>query len=84
MDDGLILAPLALVLALPAWPGLAAYLLCVGQTGWLLRQVGTFHWLTALLYPTPLVFYFVVFTRSVWRAKRGRPVEWKGRQIRAD
>jgi len=80
---GLMLAPLAVVLGAFQWPGLVAYVLCAMQVGWMLRQVGSFHWLTALLYPVPLVFYFVVFTRSVWRAKRGQHVEWKGRQIRA-
>ena len=60
-----------------------AYFVCAGQVGWLLRAVGTFHWATALLYPLPLVFYFLVFTRSAWKAKLGRHVEWKGRQIRA-
>lgn len=81
---GLMLAPLGLVLAGFGWPGWLTYGLCAAQVGWLLRQVGTFHWLTALLYPVPLVFYFAVFTRSVMRAKRGQNVEWKGRQIRAD
>lgn len=80
---GLMLAPLTLALESIRWPGLVAYLLCGGQVGWMLRRVGTFHWLTALLYPAPLVFYFLVFARSVWRAKRGQHVEWKGRQIRA-
>jgi 4,4'-diaponeurosporenoate glycosyltransferase len=80
---GLMLAPLAVVLGTFQWPGLVTCALCAGQVGWMLRQVGSFHWLTALLYPAPLVFYFVVFTRSVWRAKRGQDVEWKGRQIRA-
>lgn len=80
---GLMLAPLALALDGIDWPGIVAYTLCAGQVGWLLRQVGTFHWLTALLYPAPLVFYFAVFTRSVLRAKRGQTVEWKGRHIHA-
>ena len=36
---------------------------------------------TALLYPVPLGFYFVVFTRSILRSRR--QVTWKGRTIRA-
>lgn len=80
---GLMLAPLVLVLDGFRWPGLVAWALCSAQVGWLLRQIGSFHWLTALLYPVPLMFYFVVFARSVWRAKSGKTVEWKGRQIRA-
>ena len=80
---GLMLAPLALALDGFLWSGLVAYTFCAGQVGLMLRQVGAFHWLTALLYPAPLVFYFALFTRSVLRAKRGQTVEWKGRQIRA-
>jgi 4,4'-diaponeurosporenoate glycosyltransferase len=48
-----------------------------------LRRVGTFHWLTAILFPAPLIFYFIIFTRSVWRAARKQPVDWKGRKIHA-
>ena len=63
---------------------LGAYLLCGTQIGWLLRRVGTFHWSMALFYPVPLIFYFVVFTRSMQRSRRKQTVAWKGRQIRAD
>lgn len=80
---GLMLAPLGLVLHGPHWSGVMVYALCAAQVGWMLRRVGTFHWLTVSLYPVPLAFYFVVFTRSVSRAARKQTVEWKGRQIRA-
>ena len=63
---------------------LGVYALCVAQVSWLLRRVGTFHWLTAVLYPVPLIFYFVVFTRSVLRRRDQQTVAWKGRRIRAD
>jgi 4,4'-diaponeurosporenoate glycosyltransferase len=63
---------------------LAVYLLGVMQVGWLLGRVGSYWWLTALLYPLPLIFYFVVFTRSVRRARGKQTVTWKGREIRAD
>ena len=58
------------------------YLLCAVQVGWFSRQVGSFHWFSALLYPLPLVFFFAVFTRSAMRS--GKAVRWKGREIRAD
>jgi len=58
------------------------YLLCVAQVGWFGRQVGAFRWFTALLYPVPLIFFFVVFFWSVLRS--GRTVTWKGREIHAD
>ena len=60
----------------------AVYLLCAGQVAWFSRQIGSFHWYTALLYPVPLVFFFVVFAWSVLRS--GKRVSWKGREIRAD
>lgn len=63
---------------------LAVYLLGVMQVGWLLGRIGSYWWLTALLYPGPLIFYFVVFTRSVRRARGKQTVTWKGREIRAD
>jgi 4,4'-diaponeurosporenoate glycosyltransferase len=58
------------------------YLLCAAQVGWIGRQVGAFRWFSALLYPVPLIFFFVVFFWSVLHS--GRTVIWKGREIRAD
>lgn len=81
---GLMTVPLGLTFAGEPLPWLAAYGLCVAQIVWLLRCVGTFHWITALLYPAPLIFYFVVFTRSVRRSRSRQTVTWKGRQISAD
>lgn len=68
MDHGLLWGP--------------AYLACAAQVAWFSRQIGSFRWLTALLYPLPLLFFFVVFARSALRS--GKQVSWKGRQIRAD
>ena len=48
----------------------------------MLKRVGSFSWLTALLYPVPLVFYLAVFVRSLRRS--GKEVTWKGREFRAD
>jgi 4,4'-diaponeurosporenoate glycosyltransferase len=60
----------------------AVYLLCAAQVAWFGRQVGAFRWLSSLLYPLPLIFFFAVFARSM--ARSGRRVSWKGREIRAD
>ncbi len=60
----------------------ALYLLCAAQVGWFSRQIGAFRWFTALLYPVPLIFFFVIFARSA--ARSGKQVTWKGREIRAD
>lgn len=81
---GLMTAPLGLVFSDRPLLWLAAYGLCAAQVAWLLRCVGTFRWITSLLYPAPLIFYFVIFTRSVLRSRDNQTVVWKGRQIRAD
>jgi 4,4'-diaponeurosporenoate glycosyltransferase len=58
-----------------------AYGLVVGQLWWMLRRIGSFGLSTALLFPLPLAFFLVVFTRStLLTAVRGR-VTWKGREI---
>jgi 4,4'-diaponeurosporenoate glycosyltransferase len=76
-------APLGLALAgkPPLW--LSAYGLCAAQVSWMLRCMGAFHWSAALFYPVPLIFYFVVFARSICRSRSKQTVAWKGRQIRA-
>ncbi len=81
---GLMTVPLGLAFAGQPQLWLGAYALCAAQVAWLLCCVGTFHWSAALLYPAPLIFYFVVFTRSVLRSRNKQTVAWKGRQISAD
>ncbi|MCX7721653.1 MAG: glycosyltransferase family 2 protein [Verrucomicrobiae bacterium] len=58
------------------------YLACAAQVWAFARLLGSFRWCTALLYPVPLLFFFVVFTRAKLRS--GKPVNWKGRIIHAD
>jgi 4,4'-diaponeurosporenoate glycosyltransferase len=79
---GLVFAPIGIAVRNQPLVWLAVYALCAAQVGWLLRRVGTFHWSVAMLYPVFVVFFFVVFARSVLRS--GRTVSWKGRNIRAD
>jgi len=79
---GLMLAPLG-GLATGDWPRWgAAYLLCALQVAWFSRLVGAFRWFTAVLYPVPLIFFFLVFAWSVLNS--GKRVRWKGREILAD
>ena len=59
-----------------------AYLLCAAQVAWFSRRAGAFRWFTAVLYPVPLIFFFVVFAWSMLRS--GKRVQWKGREILAD
>lgn len=79
---GLMLAPIGWTVTGDSLAWGAAYLLCGAQVGWYSRQIGAFRWITALLYPVPLMFFFVVFARSALRS--GKQVTWKGREIRAD
>jgi 4,4'-diaponeurosporenoate glycosyltransferase len=79
---GLMLAPLGWAVFGGALPWGAVYLSCAAQVGWLVRPVGAFRWYSALLYPVPLVFFFLVFALSALRS--GKAVSWKGREIRAD
>lgn len=81
--SGLVMATGNLLLAKDAPICFLVYAVYAAQVAWLLRRVGTFHWATALLFPAPLIFYFVIFARSVWRAARKQPVDWKGRKIHA-
>ncbi len=78
---GLMLAPVGWLITGDSLSWSAVYLCCVSQVAWFSRQIGGFRWFSALLYPLPLVFFFVVFTRSAMRS--GKSVSWKGREIRA-
>ncbi len=79
---GLMFAPLGWLMTGDELRWGAVYLLCAAQVAWFSRQVGAFRWFSALLYPLPLVFFFVIFAWSA--ARSGRQVTWKGREIRAD
>lgn len=79
---GLMLAPFGWLVTGDGLPWGGAYLLCAAQVIWFARAVGSFHWLAALLYPGPLIFFFAVVARSAMRS--GKEVTWKGRTIRAD
>ena len=79
---GLFFAPIGVVTTGAPLLWLAVYGLCAVQVAWLLRRAGTFHWSAAFFYPVLVLFFFAVFTRSVFRS--GKTVSWKGRKIRAD
>ncbi|HEY3706058.1 MAG TPA: hypothetical protein VGL22_13430 [Terracidiphilus sp.] len=57
------------------------YLLLSVQLWWFARRLGTYHILTALLFPFPLAYYCIVFGRSATRAALGRKTLWKGREV---
>jgi 4,4'-diaponeurosporenoate glycosyltransferase len=62
--------------------GLAVvYLLLSLQLVWLARQLGSYHFLTCLLYPLPLAYYCAVFGRSASRRVLRRKTVWRGRKV---
>ena len=60
-----------------AWAGLT------GQLWWMLRRLGSFHWLTAVAFPIPLLAFVALFSRSAAVKLARRPVRWRGRTIEA-
>jgi 4,4'-diaponeurosporenoate glycosyltransferase len=58
---------------------LVLYLAFALQLTLLVRPVGQFG-LAGLLFPLPVVFFLLVFIRSILNLERGR-IEWKGRQV---
>ena len=52
------------------------------QLAVLLRRVGGYSPVTALLFPIPVAFFVAVFLRSVFRTFVCRQVTWRGRSIR--
>jgi 4,4'-diaponeurosporenoate glycosyltransferase len=78
----------AVLLVLPAlfhgWTGVALCVLVTGQGLVLLRRVGSFGVLDAVLLPVLAAGFVGLFARSSWRRVRGRPVEWRGRTVSQD
>lgn len=79
---GLMLAPIGWLVTGGELTWGAACVASAAQVGYFGRQIGSFRWVTALLYPVPLIFFFAVFALSAMRS--GKQVTWKGREIRAD
>ena len=60
---------------------LAAWCIAAVQVFVLMRRVGRFHPLVAVLFPIPLTVFVAVFTRSALRLLFNRPVHWRGRDV---
>jgi 4,4'-diaponeurosporenoate glycosyltransferase len=60
---------------------LALYLLHSAQLYWMLARIGNFRCSTALLFPVSLVFFVLVFFRSLVDTFLLKRVSWKGRRI---
>jgi 4,4'-diaponeurosporenoate glycosyltransferase len=72
--SGLVMIAVSLF-QFPGLLSLALYFFAVLQVHVLLRRLGTFAFYGALLYPIPLLAYFLLFARALTR----RQVTWKGR-----
>jgi len=63
---------------------LCVYMVFAAQIAFMLNRIGSFKLWTSLLYPVPLLFYLVVFTRSVLFVVLRKGVAWKGRFVAPD
>ena len=72
-----------LVFSSLADPGLAGFLYAAYalEFGWLLSRIGRFQRWVAPLFPVSIVFFTLVFLRSLLLALVVRRVRWKGRDI---
>ncbi len=68
-------------IGVPRSTALVLYLTFALQIAWLSRQIGSYRLITAILYPIPLLFYFIIFARSAWLKRFRRSATWKGRQL---
>lgn len=60
---------------------LTLYLFAAVQIYFLSRQIGSFRITTCLLFPLPLAFFFITFSRSAIRRATRRPTNWRGRNV---
>lgn len=58
------------------------YLGFSGQIYWMLRRIGNFGILTCIFYPLPLIFFVLVFFRSLLVRMGIGDVFWKGRRVK--
>ena len=64
------------------WPvEVILYALYAAQLFWMLRRIGSFGPLAALLFPLPLLFFHAIFFRSLFLARVRNRVTWRGRTI---
>lgn len=57
------------------------YLLFAIQFYWMLTRIGSFKIITALLFPFHVLFFSIVFARSVYYKKTGKKINWKQRSV---
>lgn len=57
------------------------YLLLGSQLAWIGRKLGSYSFLTCLLYPLSLAYYCFVFGQSAMRRALHRKTVWRGREV---
>jgi hypothetical protein len=63
------------------WPGLGLMVLFALQMGVQFRQMGSFGWIDAVLYPVHLFFFGSVFLLGLLNVRIFRRVHWRGRTV---
>jgi 4,4'-diaponeurosporenoate glycosyltransferase len=58
------------------------YLAFVLQIYWMLRRIGAFKFLTSLFFPVGLVFYVIIFSRSLYYQISKKSISWKSREVK--
>ncbi|MGH9165145.1 MAG: glycosyltransferase, partial [Acidimicrobiales bacterium] len=76
---GLVAAAGPLLAPAPVTVGL--YVAYAAQLRWMLSRLGRFPWWTAAGFPIPLVFFVVVFARSLALTHVRGEVRWRGRAV---
>ncbi len=59
------------------------YLAFALQVYWMLRRIGSFKIFSSLLFPVHLIFYVVVFSRSLYYQIFKKSINWKSREVKA-
>jgi 4,4'-diaponeurosporenoate glycosyltransferase len=67
---------------LKTWPAFVLTTMFAVQMGVLFRQMGTFGWVDAVLYPVHLLFFTFVFLLGIFSVRVSRRVHWRGRSVR--
>ena len=86
--SGMLVTPLFLIFAvvrmdiISIYLWATAYILFFLQLYWHLWRIGRFKWYTSLMFPVPLILFFLLFSRSSSLMNKKRQVVWKGRVIK--
>lgn len=57
------------------------YMIAAVQVFFFSQKIGRFRFVTCLLFPLPLLFFFLLFARSALRRSFGKRTNWRGRNV---